>query len=111
EARELAAEPAHDVDGGIAGIADAEDELKARIVLSTEAPERLVEPGLHTAEGLQHTDRWRKGRVGGTAAPEDASTVRRPRPVPRRNERERDEDIAHECHDLAPVSTARIDWE
>src|SRR5262249_42510057 len=88
EARELVAEPAHDVDGGIAGIADAEAELKARIVLSTEAPEGLVEPGLHTAEGLQHTDRWRGAGRKGAPAPEDASTVRRPRPVPRRNERE-----------------------
>src|SRR5437867_779 len=103
EAGEFFDEPMHDVNGGIARIADPEDELKARVGLLAEAAERLVEERLHAAQWLQHTDRWRKVGVGGTAASEGVSAIRRPRPVSRGDERERDENIGHVGHDMAPV--------
>src|SRR2546428_13622812 len=88
EAGEFFDEPVHDVNGGIARIADPEDELKARVILLTEAAERLVEQRLHAAPWLQHPDRRREAGWDGASAPEGASAIPRPRPVSPRHERE-----------------------
>src|ERR1700691_4606182 len=48
----------HQLDGGICGVTDTEDQLKLRIVLFAVAAEALKDSGIDAPQGLEYRNWW-----------------------------------------------------